>query len=220
MNDPEFDPYLPPRAPIGLSIKGKATVGLDGNPWLTIWTSPRATIRGIVDTDPTRNVLLLAVITGFNAVIGNTIQYQLGIITALLTSLFGGALYGIAVLYLNGLLLSITGRWLGGIATSEQIRASQAWASVPVVPLAVGGLAMLLIPGALGPILLLYGVASIVLAIWCFVLCINTLAEVQQFSGWSAFGSMFLAGLLVFGIVMVVAVVGMVGLAVLTNAGR
>jgi len=34
------------------------------NPWLSIWIKPRATIRWIVNTDPTQQVILLAALGG------------------------------------------------------------------------------------------------------------------------------------------------------------
>ena len=35
------------------------------NPWVSIWTKPRATIQQIVDTDPKHLVLVLVAIAGF-----------------------------------------------------------------------------------------------------------------------------------------------------------
>ena len=37
------------------------------NPWITIWTSPRKTIRAIVETNPKKDFLLLAAITFMQA---------------------------------------------------------------------------------------------------------------------------------------------------------
>ena len=35
------------------------------NPWFTIWTRPRATMRSILDTDPKHMVMVLAMLAGF-----------------------------------------------------------------------------------------------------------------------------------------------------------
>jgi len=44
------------------------------NPWLSMWTKPRATIQNIVDTNPENFVLILAAISGFFTSIDRTSQ--------------------------------------------------------------------------------------------------------------------------------------------------
>jgi hypothetical protein len=65
----DFGSFPPPGRSFGPDDVGpaKKSRGIDlsvENPFLTIWTRPRATIRAIVDTDPNRHVLLLAAIGG------------------------------------------------------------------------------------------------------------------------------------------------------------
>ncbi len=48
------------------------------NPWIFIWTKPRATIQQIVDTNPGKLVVLLAAIDGFSGVLNNASLRNLG----------------------------------------------------------------------------------------------------------------------------------------------
>src|SRR5258708_2429942 len=112
MHDPDFDPYLPPRAPVGtLRKKPAGTESVEGNPWLTVWTRPRGTIRSIVDSDPSRSVILLSVIAGITSTLGNAIskdsgdQMSLSFIIGL--ALIGGSIGGI----FGNLLFGALFRW-------------------------------------------------------------------------------------------------------------
>ncbi len=137
MQDPDFDPYLPPRAPIGFAKpmpSGKDSV--EGSPWLTIWTRPRGTIRAIVDTDPTRSVLLLAMIYGISSTLSRSMQRSpgdyLSLSVLLILALAGGSLSGIIINYLMAALVRWTGSWIGGVASVIECRAALAWGAVPM----------------------------------------------------------------------------------------
>jgi Yip1 domain len=214
------NPYAAPKAPAGaVQTSRLATAGIDfahENPFLTIWTRPRATIRGIVDTNPALHVTPLAMIGGVLQALDRasaSMRNQLSIATTLIGALIGGSLGGLLSLYFGGWLVRITGRWLGGQAEPEEIRAALAWSGVPklvTIPIWIAAIVFfgselfksatpnLAQHPALWIVLGVTGLIEFVLATWSFVIVVKCLAEVQQFSGWRALASMFLAGLLIF----------------------
>ncbi len=233
MHDPDFDPYLPPRAPIGFA-KSKAfgTDHVEGNPWLTMWTRPRGTIRMIVDTDPSRSVILLAVIYGISSTLSRSMQKDTGDVLplpALLGLAFiGGSIGGIIGNWICGALVRWTGSWLGGVATLDECRAAIAWGSVPhavnlglmLVLLLVFGQDLFRSTGlddvgmGKGVLLIAVGLTQVTLGIWSAVLNVKAVAEVHRFSAWKGLGAFLLVGLLFLGVVVLIVVV-----AVLFDAG-
>jgi hypothetical protein len=173
-----------------------------GNPWATIWTRPRATIRRIVETDVRYQVTFLAILSG--ALIwlerrwsnpSTAAAFPMLVVMAVIV----GALAGMIELYVNGALLKWAGAALGGVGSYAEVRAALAWSRVPViVAVSIGVLAILL--GTDGPMLggessgsgaslaLLHGL----FVIWGFVVMLKCIGEVHRFSAWRALGSMVL----------------------------
>jgi hypothetical protein len=184
--------------------------------WLTIWYQPRATMRRIVDTDPTRFVLGIAWLAGALAALSSQVMAATsGVPTvvhmprlgpfgvAIAAFLFGVisvmTIYGLAKLY----------RWAGGIlggtATTVEVRAALAWAQVPGLYLvAVTIIAAMLglytppAPHTMSPLSL---VESII-GIWVFVISLKCLGEVHRFSAWRALGAILLGTLAMFGVLV------------------
>ena len=48
------------------------------NPWLSIWTKPRATIQQIIDTNPKRFVLLISAIAGISNTLDRASMKSIG----------------------------------------------------------------------------------------------------------------------------------------------
>ncbi len=175
-----------------------------GNPWATIWTRPRATIRRIVETDVRYQVTFLAILSG--ALIwlerrwsnpSTAAAFPMLVVIAVIV----GAILGIVELYINGALLKWAGAALGGVGSYAEVRAALAWSRVPViVAFSIGILAILL--GTDGPMLggdgefsnsgasvtLLHGA----LVLWGFVVMLKCIGEVHRFSVWRALGSILL----------------------------
>jgi hypothetical protein len=190
------------------------------NPWVSIWIRPRETIRWIVETDPTRQVILLAALSGIAQSLARASERSLGDIISVpiifIIALIAGSIGGILSLYIGGALLRWTGSWFGGQAASEEVRAAIAWSSVPII-----WSLLLLIPelalfgeelftsatpridaNPLLQFLLLGFVAvEIVISIWAFVLFLKCLGEVHRFSAWKALGAVVIPGLVLVGIV-------------------
>lgn len=113
-------------ASCGARISERGTMKQGKSPWLTIWTSPRATIRRIVDYDPKHLVLVLAMLAGFANALNTTSANNLGDILSipiiLLICAIIGPIFGVIGLYVYGALLKWTGGWIGGQGSSVQIR--------------------------------------------------------------------------------------------------
>ena len=123
-------------------------------PWLKIWTEPRGTIRAIVDTDPTRYVLLLAVIGGIAESLNRASTQDLGdtwpVVGIVLLALLLGSIGGILSLYISGAIFRWTGSLLGGQASSEQVRSALAIPLLVLVGLGFGcGLALVMSGGGM-----------------------------------------------------------------------
>jgi Yip1 domain len=194
-----------------------------GNPWATIWTRPRATIRRIVETDVRYQVTFLAILSG--ALIwlerrwsnpSTAAAFPMLVVIAVIV----GALLGIVELYVNGALLKWAGAALGGVGSYPEVRAALAWSRVPViVAVSIGVLAILL--GTDGPMLGGPEISSsgvsvtllhAVLVLWGFIVMLKCVGEVHRFSAWRALGSiLLLVATLLFVLVAVIVIFGGVG---------
>jgi hypothetical protein len=225
----DVNPYESPRVVdevVTTSTIG--TIGIDlstENPFLTIWTRPRATIRGIVNTDPRRYVVPLAMAGGIvhtlERAFGRNTGDTLPLATILLFVVLLGPLSGLIGLHLLGWILGVTGRWIGGRATWEEVRAAVGWSNVPVL---AAGPILIVELGAFGRdlftrdtpalasnptfglILLTCGLLHLILALWSFVVLLKCVAEVHRFSAWAALGSLILAVLFFIALFAVIAV--------------
>jgi len=179
------------------------------SPWLAIWTRPRETIRRIVTSDPTRYVIVLAMLSGFGRYLNVASSRDAGdilpVVWLFLLGMVLGPLGGIASVYFKGFYFRWVGSWFGGQASGEEVRAAFAWSAVPRIfaqlmwipeLLLVGGemftsatptmdanpLLALLLLGCLG--------IELVLVLWSFVLQVLCLGEVHRFSAWKALATL------------------------------
>lgn len=186
------------------------------NPWLSIWTRPRATIQQIVDTDPERLVPLLAGVAGISNALDRASMKNLGdkfeLPSILLMAVGWGVIGGIIGLLLFAALLRWTGAWIGGKASQEQLRAAIAWSNVPVIvglPLWVAELVLFgreLFTSETPRIdadltltftLLGMGLAQLVLGVWALVVYLKCVGQVQGFSAWKAAWNTLIAAVVV-----------------------
>lgn len=108
------------------------------NPWISMWMNPRATVRQMLETDPTRHLLLLATLGGIGFFLDQLIYMSLGEdfstrVMLLMVLLVGGAVVGVVALYLYSLFLRMGGRMLGGVGTAAGCRTAFAWSNIPTV---------------------------------------------------------------------------------------
>jgi hypothetical protein len=226
----DVNPYEPPRS-VDEPFRSQArhTEGIDlstENPFLTIWTRPRATIRGIVDTDAGRHFIPLAVASGvvqtLDRAVGGNAGDALALSFLLVLAVVLGPISGLISVYLLAWFLGMTGRWFGRRAAPEHLSAAVAWSNVPILaalPVLAIGLwffggdwfkAATRMPEtnlALGVVLLVCGAVRLILAVWWFVVLLKCVGEVQRFSAWAALGSLILAGLIAVAVVAAIAVI-------------
>jgi hypothetical protein len=187
-------------------IKEESMAGkLNGNPWLSIWLNPKPTIRAIVNYDPKHRFILLAIIYGLPMALNfaqsssmiESIPLWAILLAAAVISPFIGAL-GITV---SSLLLTWTGKWIGGRGNFDKVRAAVAWSNVPnlVTVFLWGALVITFGSQAFargftestfvgyqsGVIFIVFLMESII-SIWGFIILLRMLGEVQRFSTWKA----------------------------------
>ena len=187
-------------------------------PWLSIWAKPRSTIRWIVDTDPARQVILLATISGIARFLVQAAERDFGdtysVSAIFMLALAAGPIGGLISLYIGGALLRWTGSWFDGGATSEEVRAAIAWSSVPSIWALLLWIPELLLFGKdlfttvtpridanplLRYLMFPFAAVEIVVSIWRFIVLLQCLGEVHRFSAWKALGAVLIPGLVLLG---------------------
>ncbi|MEQ3697451.1 MAG: Yip1 family protein [Pseudomonadales bacterium] len=185
------------------------------NPWLSLWTQPRATIRKLVDTDPSYMVIILALAIGAIAglqsvtelvvmgeVTDNQMAFKIG-------GAIGGAIMFVVVLYLTGWLYSVVSKWLGGNAPARNLRTVAAWGNVPSL---VSGIIILICytfvtkSTDMDTITLLVSLVTAFFGIWQLVIICKMIGEVNEFSAWKGLGVIIITVLLVLAVALIVGV--------------
>lgn len=185
------------------------------NPWLSLWTQPRATIRKLVDTDPSYMVIILALAIGAIAglqsvtelvvmgeVTDNQMAFKIG-------GAIGGAIMFVAVLYLTGWLYSVVSKWLGGSAPARNLRTVAAWGNVPSL---VSGIIILICytfvtkSTDMDAIALLVSLVTAFFGIWQIVILCKMIGEVNEFSAWKGLGVIIITVLLILAVALIVGV--------------
>jgi signal peptidase I len=156
------------------------------SPFVTLWLKPRQTITRVVATRHQHLVPVLAAL-GMIASLYAWIVRLPGIAPPELEFWFalvaGGAVLGIAWLYLNGAILGWIGHLLGGHATATELRAALAWSAVP----SITGFIVMLATGGLTRGDNARGIAALVVLIfglWSLVVFLLMLGRLQHFGFW------------------------------------
>lgn len=213
---PEVDP--PPAAPSAEAElpppAHPAPARWPDKPWLTIWVAPRKTMRAILDANPRRYVILLALLVGAGEGISNATDRALGDTTSLFAvlalAIVLGGLGGLLSLAVGGWLYRWTGSWFGGVATSEEVRAALAWGAVPLL---ISGVLLVLQIALYGkemfttltprmdanpyPLLAL-GFLQVLMAAWTFFLVVKTLSEAHRINAWRGLLALALPTIILF----------------------
>lgn len=186
------------------------------NPWTRMWTKPRVTIQQIVDSDPTRYVLVLAAVGGLFSTLDRASARSTGdnldFTTIIAIALTLGPLAGLVSLFVGGALVRWTGSWIGGDGSLKDIRAALAWGVVPLLWVSLLWIPELLLFGeemfttetpriAANPTLALVLIAFVMIelagAIWATVTLVKSVAQIQGFSAWMGLGNLLLATVVV-----------------------
>ena len=190
----------------------QATQESDWNFVPAMFVRPRRTMDAIVDGKRYDWVLGLAAIGGIVDVLaqasGRHVGPEFSMMTIIAVTLIGGLLGGIVMLYVSGWLTAVSGRWLGGAASAEELRAAFAWGRVPLLVVGViyvlkfcllGNQALANVetldvaPGVMWTVAALDLMAG-VFAIWSLVTTVAAVSVVQRFSAAKAVGNLLLAG--------------------------
>jgi Yip1-like protein len=206
---------------------GSPTAGL-GNPFFTIWIAPRATIRRIVDTDPTRHVLILAALGPalfalygqWSKAVGDNANLSVLWPVWVVVGVAIQAALGILGLYISGVLFRWSGSLLGGTASRVEVRAAFAWSQIPSIgtvlilfaALSMGIPVPQVTPGHLPRIdPAFYKIMALIAALsfWGLVIHLKCLGEVHRFSAWKALGTLLIPALIfVIGSIAIVSLLG------------
>jgi hypothetical protein len=203
-------------------------------PWLTIWTKPKQTIRQIVDYDVEYYVMPLAAASGIFQALDNASERAMGdtiSLPILLALVFlSGAIGGVITIYLSGAIFRWTGSWFGGQASSQQVRAAVAWASIPDVLMLLIYIPIILFAGRdwftssaefvntpVGVfIVLVLGAMAILLVFWRLFLMVACLAEVHRFTARRALATLFTGAF-----VLIVPIIALIfGCGLMSSAGQ
>jgi hypothetical protein len=209
----------------GLQPPTDTTRVRESNPLLSIFFSPRATIRHVVSTNPEMHLTALLLLAAFLNSVDYFSNRHLGDVMATWVVLVVAAVIApIAIPFSR--IGAWFGEWagskLGGVASREEVRAAYAWTSVPVI---AAGLVLVPTQMALwgseyfraakplmaqtNPlVVILLALVAMVAAIWSLVVGFKAFAEVHQFSVWRALGSAALMFLVVFVPLLTLGVVG------------
>lgn len=184
------------------------------NPWLEIWKNPRKMMAERLRKDPHSWVLPLAIINGLVSGVSWVIslwtkypqagEYKNGFVIALIIIL--GAVLGVISLYLISWLYKVTGKWLKGKGNFTDVKCAVGWSYYPYIVAALFGILNTLtvrIP-FLG---LLFGLISVVLMVWAFVISLKLLGEAHGFSAWRALATVFITIVLIFIVVLIIALI-------------
>lgn len=240
------NPYV---SPIAEEVRSEANITRSAeplNPWVSMWTKPRATVRQQLDTDPTRQVLLLAALGGVAGQVANNasaLSADVGFrVMTFAGLLLMGAALGIVWLYVGGWLIGMAGRMIGGFANALECRTALAWSAIPgiwmlpinlviglyyiaVGPDAIRAPAADPVPPPMGvefsvlpPWILGVMILGGVIGIWQLVITCMAVGEAHQFSSLRGFGTLLLAMLAMMGVFIGVSLVVGVIVAVMSMA--
>ena len=184
------------------------------NPWVTIWTAPRATVRIAAEFDPRSWLWLLVAVGGLSRVLSRVselpLESTLPTTELLFALLVAGPVAGAMLVWVAGRLLHVVLVRMGCVGTWIASRTAIVWSLAPGVPSLALWLIMLasygprvLAPGAVANsaeaatkfILSIDYFIQFALTMWMLVLEILTLADVHKLTPWRALLAEVIVGL-------------------------
>lgn len=168
-------------------------------------------MRALLDKDPRRLIIWLAVINGVLSGLAwlgavrisyPTYQYYHTTLSIFL-SLIIGALLGVFYLYFGGWLYKLTGSWLGGKGSFIDVKCAIGWSNYPLIIINMINFFTLLAYQILW-LEILFAIINIILPIWAFVIFLNLIGEAHRFSAWKALLAVFITLVLIFVAIMLV----------------
>ena len=202
----------------------KSKLGL--NPWLSILTKPRQTIKAVVEFNANYHLLLLSILYGFSAILGIAQRFKAGekldFMSIIIPAIILAPVWGYIIFSVSAWFVYITGKILKGKAKYRHIRAAIAWSNVPsIVSCILWGFLIFSFGGNLfgnfatketfttGQVWSIFSVMFVMLivSIWSLVIYINALAEVQKISIMKAILNIIMAAVVVLIITFLIALI-------------
>lgn len=185
------------------------------NPWLSMWTNPRKTIREIINIKPRKGMFLLAMIFGLQYMLNFAHSFSLGMyfhpLFILIASIVVSPLLGYFWFYLFGVCLYWTGKIFKGQAKFAQILSSVAWSSVPyIINILMWFLFLatstftIFVQYSEGYTFFFISIISLITAVWSLVIILKCLIEVQDYSFWKSIGNYLLSLALYFLVLFII----------------
>jgi len=182
------------------------------NPWVTMWTNPRKTIREIVNIAPRKGMFLLAFFFGLQYLLNLAHTMSIGQnfspLMILISAVILAPLIGYFWFYVFGGCLYWTGKLFKGQGKFFQILSSVAWSSIPYILnvlmwflFLVTSTFTIFVKNSEGFTFFFINFITLITAIWSLVLVIKCIKEVQDFSYWKSIGN-YLAALVVYFIIL------------------
>lgn len=187
------------------------------NPWLHIWTKPRATVRSAIYHNSIGLAFVLAMIAGIATTWDNAISENAGGRYLMEYSLLGliigiiiiGSLLGLLTWVFVASTVTFVGRWLGGQGTVKELLIATGIAYVPIALLLSFNIIDLLLLGENIFIdafitegnamwLMFSGVIASIVGIWNIVISLKSIGEAHRFSAWRALASIIIVIVMLF----------------------
>ncbi len=181
------------------------------NPWVQIWVRPKKTMRSILDKDPRRVIIWLAIIGGIVSAfawigyiwITYPDRQDFRHAFFLLLILVGGGISGLIYLYVAGWLYKLTGSWLGGVGTFTDVKCAIGWSNYPfILANIVSFLSILVVPNPW--LQAIFGLINVVIVVWGVIILLNLVGEAHRFSAWRALLAFIIGLVLIFVAIMIV----------------
>ncbi len=201
--------------------------------WLSMWMRPRATARVALDRGwqpwllvGAMGLIALRGLSRLDLDRGEDVAYNLGVS---LVPVVVGILFGPIALYAAGWMYALSGRLIGGVGTSRDVRTVLGWTWSITVVVGLLWIPRVLVAGFEAfsldtPIVFASASRSVLigcidgidvaLSFWLFFAAIQGIAEAHRFSAWRALGAVLLVvGTIVFVVLVLFAVALLVSIA-------
>lgn len=172
------------------------------NPWVTIWTKPRATVAAVIKRNPTYHLWILAGLSGIPFALQlfqSMLLERTYPLSFLLVIAIASFLIGISIITLMSLLFFWAGKWLGGRANFSAVRVAVAWANAPNLVQIFLLLLFLFKQSSFHWNSFHTQVSLIqwVISIWSLVILLLGISQAEGFSVWKAIITFFLASIII-----------------------
>lgn len=161
------------------------------NPWVNIWVHPRKTLRAILNSDPKKIIIWIALLSG----ILSGLAYILSLwaefpqkplfhgIVFIFAVLVVAALMNVVFLYFGGWLYKLTGSWLNGKGSFTDLKCAIGWSNYPFMTFSILNI-LYFLSLSLPWLQVILSLCMLVVMAWGFVIYISLINEAHQFTSW------------------------------------